>query len=579
MAQRAAGPLEGVSLPPRSADRMRKLAIIVFAATAAFANETAYRALQSGAGFGGTPVHDHGIHGEGQVIAILDTGLDWQSCFFSEPNGSAPPFNTWSASTGLQWQNINLARRKVIAYDLLWSCDQYPGAPGCETPTQSVPFDNQGHGTHAAASAAGDSKTPIAHDFGDAVAPAAKLVIQDAGYIGGDNCSQRPGIGCPVALTPILDQAYKQGVRIHSNSWGDRQGASPFVNPPTANYPQAARDVDAFVYSHPDLLVVFNTGNWGSGGSPPASTLSAPGSAKNTLQVGGTRDTGRDDDTLARYTLNGPTRDGRLKPELVAPSVVLAGDAKVVLDTIPSIKDKTCGTTLQPGTSWSSPEVAGAAALARQYYTDGFYPTGVPTPGNVMTPSAALLKATLIASARRVPWRWTDQGADPTQPVPSYEQGFGMPALDDALFFPGDVSKLRIADVATASGLAQGDSATLRLNVKAGTQLRAVLVWTDPPGVVSGATDATPQLVNDLNLRVTSPDGAGIWGNDSLHPGQADRLNNVEVVTIAQPAAGTYTIDISALRLGLGPRQGYALVVTGDFTEARPGKIRAIRRM
>jgi hypothetical protein len=555
---------------------MRKLLVILLLATAASANETAHRALQSGAGFGGTPVHDHGIHGEGQVIAILDTGLDWQSCFFSEPNGSAPPFNTGSPSGGLAWQNIDPNRRKVIAYDLLYSCDQYPGAFGCETTAQTV-FDNQGHGTHAAGSAAGDSKTPIAHDFGDAVAPGAKLVIQDAGYIGGDNCSQRPGIGCPVNLTPILDQAYRQGVRIHSNSWGDRQGASPFANPPTANYPQSARDVDAFVYSHPDLLVVFNTGNWGSGGLPPASTLSAPGSAKNTLQVGGTRDTGRDDDTLARYTLNGPTRDGRIKPELVAPSVVLAGDAKIVLDTIPAIKDKSCGTTLQPGTSWSSPEVAGAAALARQYYTDGFYPTGVATPSNVMAPSAALLKATLIASARRVPLRWTDQGAEPAQPSPSYEQGFGMPALDDALYFPGDIPKLRIVDAATANGLAQGDTATIRLNVKSGTPLRAVLVWTDPPGFVAGPTDTTPQLVNDLDLRVTQPSGAATWGNDSLHPGQADRLNNVEVVTIAQPAAGTYSIDVSALRLGLGPKQSYALVITGDFTEARPGKIRAIR--
>ncbi|MBV9495511.1 MAG: S8 family serine peptidase [Acidobacteria bacterium] len=558
---------------------MRKLLVVLLLATTAFANETAYKALQSGLLQSGTPVHDHGIHGEGQIIAILDTGLDWQSCFFSEPNGSAPPFNTWSASTGLQWQNIDLTRRKVIAYDLLWSCDQYPGAPGCETPTQTTPFDNQGHGTHAAGSAAGDSKTPIVHDFGDAVAPAAKLVIQDAGFIGGDTCSQRPGIGCPVNLTPILDQAYKQGVRIHSNSWGDAQGSA--INPPTANYSQSARDVDAFVYAHPDMLVLFNTGNWGLPGNPPASTLSAPGAAKNTLQVGGTRDTGRDDDTLARYTLNGPTRDGRLKPEIVAPSIVIAGDAKVVLDPLPGIKDKSCGTTVQPGTSWSSPEAAGAAALARQYYTDGFYPTGAAVPANAMTPSAALLKATLISSARRVPFRWTDQGADTAQPTPSYEQGFGMPALDDALYFPGDLRRLRVADVTTANGLTVGETATIKLDVKPGTPLRAVLVWTDPPGVVAGVSNSTPQLVNDLDLRVTPPAGSAVNGNDSLHPGQPDRLNNTEVVTVAQPVTGTYTIEVNAQKLGQGPRQGYALVLTGDFTEIvaapRPGKIRAIR--
>lgn len=560
---------------------MRKLLVLpvlLLFAAASFANETAYRNLQSGWGFTGapTPVHDAGIHGEGQVIAILDTGLDWQSCYFAEANGSKPPFNTGTPGGGLAWQNIDPSRRKVIAYDFLYSCDQYPGAVGCEDPSQANAFDNQGHGTHAAGSSVGDSKTPIVHDYGDAIATGAKLIVQDAGYIGGDNCSQRPGIGCPVNLLPILDQAYKQGARIHSNSWGDQQQTSPAT---TANYSPSARDVDAFVYSHPDFLVVFNTGNWMGSGLPPASTLSAPGDAKNTLQAGGTRVYGRDDDTVANYTLQGPTRDGRIKPDLVAPSIVLAGDAKIVLDTIPFQSNKQCGTTAQPGTSWSSPTLAGAAALVRQYYTDGFYPTGIATPSNQFTPSAALLKATLIASARRVPYRWTDLGAETAQPVPSYEQGFGFPVLDDALFFPADKSKLRVTDVAQATGLALGESATVRINVNAGTQLRAVLVWTDPPGVPRGANDSTSELVNDLDLRVTAPTGTATLGNESLHPGQADRLNNVEVVTLAQPAAGAYTIAVSAARLGLGPRQGYALVITGDFTvETRPGKIRTIRR-
>jgi hypothetical protein len=42
---------------------------------------------------------------------------------------------------------------------------------------------------------------------------------------------------------------------------------------------------------------------------------------------------------------------------------------------------------------------AGGAALTRQYYTDGFYPTGISNPSNSIIPSAALLKATMIASA------------------------------------------------------------------------------------------------------------------------------------------------------------------------------------
>jgi hypothetical protein len=549
---------------------MRKLFALILVAMTASANEISYRSLQSGSTAGGTPLFDHGIHGEGQVIAILDTGLDYDNCFFAEPDGSRPPINTGTPAGGYAWTNMNANRRKVIAYDFLYSCDQFPGAPGCEDPNDPKAYDNQGHGTHAAAAAVGCHGTTMVHDVYDSIAPGAKLVVQDAGYIGGDDCSQRPGIGCPVNLMPILDQAYKQGVRIHSNSWGDRQGVPVPAPPPTANYSQSARDVDAFVWSHPDMLVIFNTGNANVDAPPPASTLSAPGCAKNTLQAGGTRIPGHEDDILAGYTLSGPTRDGRIKPDLVAPAYVAAGD------TDGDITTHNCNVSEQSGTSWSAPSLAGAAALARQYYTEGFYPTGVATPENRITPSAALLKATLIASARAIKTRGSAAGEIAAQPVPSFEQGFGFPVLHDALYFPGDRIRLRVSDVPQESGLAQGDTAATRIEVNPDAPLRVVLVWTDPPGVVRPATDPTPELVNGLDLRVTDPAGNVIYGNDSLHPHQRDRLNNVEVVSLPVPAAGAYTISIDATRITQGPRQGYALVITGDFVQAL--RSRAVRR-
>lgn len=533
---------------------MRKLFAVVLIAFTASANEISYRSLQSGAQFGGTPLYDHGIHGEGQILALLDTGVDYSSCYFSEANGALPPINTGSPAGGLDWTNVDLSRRKIVAYDFVYSCDQYPGAPYCDDPATGLSaFDNQGHGTHAAASAVGDLAPYGTHNIADAIALSAKLIVQDAGLSPTDRCTSRPGIGCPVAITPLLDQAYKQGARVHSNSWGDMQGVSP---PPTANYSAAARDIDAFVYSHPDMLVVFNTGNYGNTGPAPASSLSAPGCAKNTIQVGGTRMPNMNDDYVSSFTLVGPSRDGRIKPDLVGPAVVLAGDAHAIVNT-------DCNSTTQAGTSWSSPTIAGAALLVRQYYTDGFYPTGVPTPSNMFTPSAALLKATLIASARRVPYHYNAQGQiAASNPVPSYEQGFGFPVLDDALYFPGDVSKLRALD--GTPGLAAGEAYSTSITVNPGTRLKAVLVWTDPAGVPRN--DATPQLVNDLDLQVTAPDGTLMFGNESLHPGQPDRLNNVEAVSIDAPAAGKYTINVSASRISQGTRQPYALVITGDFT-------------
>lgn len=551
---------------------MRKLfALLLIAATAASANEISYRSLQSGSSNGGTPIYDHGIHGEGQIVAVLDTGVDYDSCYFAEADKSAPPINTGTPNGGYAWTNVDPSRRKIIAYDFLYSCDQFPGASGCDDPTKATAYDNQGHGTHAAATILGDKGTPIAHDFADAIATGAKLIVQDAGYTGGDNCSQRPGIGCPANMTPILEQAYKQGARIHSNSWGDRQGTPPPLNPPTANYSTSARDVDAFVYSHPDMLVVFNTGNFGTNATPPPSTLSAPGVAKNTLQVGGTRTASRDDDTITNYSLNGPSRDGRIKPDLVAPAFVQAGD------TDNNNKSNNCNVSFQGGTSWASPSVAGAAALARQYFTDGYYPSGIATPSDRFTPSAALLKATMIAAARRVPYRWRETGPVDTAPVPSYDQGFGFPVLDDALYFPGDRLKLRVYDVDSSSGLGVNESRTLRFNVHAGAPLKVTLVWTDPAGVPRSATDTTPELVNDLDLRVVAPNGAVSYGNEVLHPAQPDRLNNVEVVSIETPAEGTYTITLSTNKLGAGPHQSYALVVTGDVTEAPAQRSRVAR--
>jgi hypothetical protein len=551
---------------------VRKLFALLLVALTASANELSFRSIQSGWNSSATPLTDHGLNGAGQIVAVLDTGVDYDSCYFAEADGSRPPANTGTPSGGLGWTNVDPSRRKIIAYDFLYSCEQFPGATGCENPNDPSAYDNTDHGTHAAAIAVGDFNRFGEHDYADGMAPGAKLIVQDGGFIGGDLCSQRPGFGCPVNLTPILDQAYKQGARIHSNSWGDRQNTPPNQITPTANYSASSRDVDAFVYTHPDMLVVFDTGNWGTTTevlptpAPPMS-VAAPGSAKNTLQVGGVRPPGRNDDLISWNTLFGPTRDGRIKPDVVGPATVLAGDWDYGSNT-PNCNISTLG----PGTSWSTPTIAGGAALVRQYYTDGFYPSGTRKAVDAIAPSAALLKATIIAAARQVPLRMTYTGDVAAKPVPSNEQGFGFPVLDDALYFAGDRAKLRIADVATANGLAAGESTTLQLNAVAGTLVKVVLVWTDPPGVVRTVSDPTSELVNDLDLRVVAPSGAALLGN-----GQVDRLNNVEVVSIPQPVTGTYTVTVTANHLGAGPRQGYALVMTGDFTSAPVGRSRAVR--
>jgi hypothetical protein len=563
--------------------------VLILTALPLCGNDTSVHTLQTGSPSGPTSLHDRGIRGEGQIVAVLDTGLDYDNCYFAEPDNSPPPVNTGSPNGAYQTSNVDLSRRKVIAYDFLYSCDQFPTASGCETPSDPHDYDNQGHGTHAAGAIAGDRGAIGFHDAGDAIAPAAKLVIQDAGFIGGDSCSHRPGIGCPITrLGEILNQAYVQGARIHSNSWGDLQGIPPIEGfpTPTANYSSSARQVDEFIWTHPEMAVLFNTGNAGHLGP---SSLSAPGAAKNTIDVGGTRATRfrhLGDDVLAyihgagAYSGTGPTRDGRIKPDVVGPALVEAGDTDFVPGEEPSILTNNCNSSSQGGTSWASPTIAGAVALIRQYYTEGFYPTGARRPDNALIPSAALLKATLIVAARRVPKKIEDDViVRETEAVPNYEQGFGFPVLEDALYFAGDGSRLRVFDSIQVP-FPSPPTFNRSVTVRAGTRLKVVLVWTDPPGTAVGPTDTRSQLVNDLDLLVRDPAGQPSHGNERLHPGSPDRLNNVEVVEYAAPVAGTYSISVRANRIGQGPVQNFALVIAGDFPAAanEASRRRPVRR-
>lgn len=539
------------------------------------ANDLSIYTLQSGSFSSSLPLHDRGLFGQGQIIAMIDSGVDYDNCFFAEADNRPPPINTGSPSGGLASGNVDLTRRKIVAYDFLFSCDQYPGATGCDDPSNPLAYDNINHGTHTAGSAAGDRETPIFHDRGDAIAPGAKLIIQDGGYVSGDSCTQLPGIGCPITgLVPALDQAYRQGARIHSSSWGDRQGVPVNGIPPTANYSASARDVDAFAAAHPDMLIIFNAGNAGSRG---ASSVSAPGVAKNVLQVGGTRDEQLREDTISQFSGIGPTRDGRIKPDLVAPAFVEAADAYNVRNpTPPSVEDRACDSSIQSGTSYAAPTLAGAAALVRQYYVEGFYPSGAARVADRREPSAALLKATLIASARPVPFRAEGAGRVAIAPPPSGDQGFGFPVLGDALYFPGDRSRLQVLDRDAASGLREGGSMVLPLTVRRGSPLKAVLVWTDPPGLARTMSDPTPVLVNDLDLRVIDAGGNVHYGNEGLHPGAPDRINNVEAVSIDDPGEGSWRFVVSADRLRSGATQSFALVIVGDVT-AGSARRRAVR--
>jgi hypothetical protein len=194
-----------------------------------------------------------------------------------------------------------------------------------------------------------------------------------------------------------------------------------------------------------------------------------------------------------------------------------------------------------------------------------------------MTPGAALIKATLMASAIRVP-RWiSPTGLVQTGALPSYEQGFGFPVLDNALYFAGDERTLFADQRDGEQALGEGDIARFHFDVSSTQSLKVALAWTDPPGDPTSSSSES-KLMNDLDLVVRAPDGSIRYGNESLHPGEPDRRNNAELVDVSQPDAGAWTVEVSAAEIRSGLAQGFALVVVGDTVPRTAPRRRPVRR-
>ncbi len=135
----------------------------------------------------------------------------------------------------------------------------------------------------------------------------------------------------------------------------------------------------------------------------------------------------------------------------------------------------------------ATPTAAGAGTLLRQYYYDGFYPTGAKVAANAMTPSAALMKASMINSCM-------DIG---TPNIPNNDEGYGRVTLENVCYFSGDTRKTRVWDKRNVVGLSTGQTDEYQIEVASGQPLKVTLVWTDP----QASTTAAITLVNISTFR------------------------------------------------------------------------------
>jgi len=301
-----------------------------------------------------------------------------------------------------------------------------------------------------------------------------------------------------------------------------------------------SRSIDQLAYVYPYLTHHFAAGNsrlnCASSFPPNGGYRSTVQSSKNSIHVGGLE---RDNVSILSFSAFsiasswGPNQDGSLSPHVVA--LGRAVDAPHPHSTYE-------GTDSWTGTSHSCPTASGVSALLFQRYRE--------LNANA-NPRASLIKALVCNGA-------TDLG----NPYPDYRFGFGrLNAL-------GSLKMLNEGNY-MIDQVAHGDTKTYsaQINVPANTKrLKVMLCWTDPPAMPS----TIPALINNLDLQIQHDPSTTTFQPWVLNPASpaslavrgTDNLNNIEQVTIDDPDAGTYTIQVSGTNINFpaGGSQEFALV-------------------
>jgi subtilisin-like proprotein convertase family protein len=449
--------------------------------------------------------------------------------------------------------------------------------------------DCEGHGTNVASIAAGynaDAGAPLKEDsagfnHGLGVAPFALVGASKIFDCSGAFASFVPGT--------LAEAAYVGSARISNNSWGT-SGLTSWgdYTARSQQYDGLVRDVRGSVPGDQPMVEVFAAGNDGVGhagdGLPDPDegygTIMAEATAKNVITVGaaeGVRASGTDGCGVSNsgansardiidFSSRGPTDDGRLKPDLVAPGTHVTGAAPQhggysgTGTCTPAFGGALY--SLVSGTSQAAPQVSGAAALLRHWYRRT----------ELADPSPAMTKALLVNTATDLAGGDSGQGTT-IAAGPNTDQGWGRVNLGTAFESTARAYHDQV-DAFDSSG--QSVRRAYR-SQSAAKPVRVTLAWTDAPGSTVG--DA---WVNNLDLEVQAGGhrylGNVFAGALSHTGGSPDTRNNVESVYLPAGAADRFTVTVTGTQIsgngvpnsGDGTDQDFALVVSNAAEQDAP---------
>ena len=397
----------------------------------------------------------------------------------------------------------------------------------------SSPIDsNSGHGTHVAMTVLGDG---TGDSIATGIAPEANLVMYALEH-------DPTGVfGRQGSIYDLLSDAELKTASVAVNAWG--------LNGNYGAYTADSRSTDQYVSNNKFLLPVFSVGDNGGSGS---SKITAPGTAKNVLSIGSSVN-----GSVSSYSSEGPTLDGRIKPDLVAPGDgICSARAEEAISVVGSV----CGTGTHSngrsmymqlsGTSQATAVAGGSASLAREYLREV---------AGINKPSASLIKATLINGAE-------DLG---TPNIPNANEGWGQIDLENSLNPTSSGVSLDVFQDDERE-LQAGFSLIYSFDLDGSKGIDITLAWSDAEASANAAQSES-RLLNNLDLILIAPDGTSYLGNYfasgvSITGGTADNLNNIERIRI--PAGATTQNGdwmVSVEHRG-GNSQRYSIVVAADAT-------------
>ncbi|KAG2377469.1 hypothetical protein C9374_009380 [Naegleria lovaniensis] len=461
-----------------------------------------------------TPFYDLNILGASQTIAIADTGLDYDNCFFKDSTRSVT-VNT-----------LNTNRRKVVYYGTLYGNNK-----------DSV----NGHGTHVVGTALGSLEnqalTSGLNQY-HGVAPSAKVYFTDL-----ENAQGVLSLPSPVNTLFTTPYSSASSVRIFSNSWGCSPASYvscvydcssctlsiSYAGLPAGTevsnddcqqlfgvltccevcnkYNSMSQAIDQVLWDYKEAVIVFAQGN--DGDLSEFGNVGYPATAKNSIAVGAHQTTNEgfidgvtyidfqeeltrygfssvseccastsheirmkccastmtsyysthtsyyNENNLGYFSSRGPASGTRIKPDVVAP-----GHSVVSAHSDGTTSSNNCGTGAPQGSNTAAritkfgTSMAAPAVAGSLALIREFFQTRL----QITNPKGALLKAALIHSA--VPLTGTVSYSSTETPrysisefygTPNYYDGFGKVQIGN-LISKGDTSvELKILEGTFAS--------------------------------------------------------------------------------------------------------------------------------